>query len=191
MLHPCRRVLLLLRRDQVLEALIALTEALLECVSRSGPDEQLTSCAILSMANGVAPGRDPKLARPVGRPLEGMNTVKEDVSLDIPIYPRSLGIEHLTCPSDSGQARLEQLGYSQELDRKFGMLSSFSASFSLCSFMFGIVGKHPTFDLVDRKRQIPICPRQPTGAPSTSVLGWLTDNAIYIPSSVMFLLTFG
>ncbi|CAL8461965.1 g1496 [Coccomyxa elongata] len=42
--------------------------------------------------------------------------------------------------SDSGQVRSEDLGYKQELSRRFGVLSSSCACFSLMSFMTGIAG---------------------------------------------------
>ncbi|BDA41309.1 Amino-acid permease BAT1 [Coccomyxa sp. Obi] len=42
--------------------------------------------------------------------------------------------------SDTGQIRLEELGYKQEMSRRFGVISSSSASFSLMSFMTGITG---------------------------------------------------
>ncbi len=83
------------------------------------------------MANGAAIGRDPKQARPSSGVFDGILTIKEDIE------------QQQAIPSDSGQARLEQLGYRQELDRKFGRFSSFAASFSLCSFMLGITGRSP------------------------------------------------
>ena len=41
---------------------------------------------------------------------------------------------------DSGQARLEALGYKQQLRRSFGFRSSFGASLTLMSCIMGITG---------------------------------------------------
>lgn len=73
-------------------------------------------------------GRLPKVAQP---PVAEIITIKEDMELQSALL-------------DSGQARLEQMGYKQELDRKFDMFSSFSASFSLMSFMMGVTGERPS-----------------------------------------------
>ncbi len=43
-------------------------------------------------------------------------------------------------PLDSGQRRLEELGYKQELRREFGILSSTCAGFASTSFLLTITG---------------------------------------------------
>lgn len=46
---------------------------------------------------------------------------------------------------DSGQRRLEELGYKQELQREFGILSSTCSGFASTSFLLTITGKPSTF----------------------------------------------
>ena len=41
---------------------------------------------------------------------------------------------------DSGQARLQGLGYKQELQRKFGLFASFSSSLALMAYSSGLTG---------------------------------------------------
>jgi len=41
---------------------------------------------------------------------------------------------------DSGQARLEALGYKQELSRRLGLCSSVASSFATMAYMMGITG---------------------------------------------------
>ena len=41
---------------------------------------------------------------------------------------------------DSGQARLEALGYQQVLSRRFGLLSSAGSSFAVTSYMMSLTG---------------------------------------------------
>jgi hypothetical protein len=49
-------------------------------------------------------------------------------------------------PKDSGQVRLEELGYKQELSRRLGLLSSVASSFATIAYMMGITGiLHPLF----------------------------------------------
>lgn len=42
---------------------------------------------------------------------------------------------------DTGQARLEELGYKQELNRRLGLVSSVASSFATMAFMMGITGQ--------------------------------------------------
>ncbi len=44
---------------------------------------------------------------------------------------------------DSGQVRLEELGYKQELQREFGLLTSLAVGCSVMSFLLGITGESP------------------------------------------------
>lgn len=44
------------------------------------------------------------------------------------------------CCLDSGEARLRQLGYKQELARNFGLLSNASIGFTAISILTGITG---------------------------------------------------
>ncbi|CAL8465981.1 g5517 [Coccomyxa elongata] len=44
---------------------------------------------------------------------------------------------------DSGQVRLEELGYKQELQREFGLLTSVAVGCSVMSFLLGITGAIP------------------------------------------------
>ncbi len=53
--------------------------------------------------------------------------------------PKGMDVERAG-PVDSGQARLEALGYKQELRRTWGMLASFSCSFALMSCIMCITG---------------------------------------------------
>lgn len=48
--------------------------------------------------------------------------------------------EHPSASVDSGQARLEALGYRQELHRKFTMYGSFATSLVLMANTSGITG---------------------------------------------------
>ncbi len=41
---------------------------------------------------------------------------------------------------DSGEARLRELGYKQELSREWGLMASFSGSLGLMVFLSGIAG---------------------------------------------------
>lgn len=45
---------------------------------------------------------------------------------------------------DSGEARLRELGYKQELRREWGLLSSFSGSLGFMAFTTGITGETPS-----------------------------------------------
>lgn len=81
------------------------------------------------MGYGSALDREPKLARPPNNQKSALLTVNEDIE------------QRMGDQSDSGQLRLEELGYKQELSRRFGVLSSSCACFSLMSFMTGISGK--------------------------------------------------
>ena len=53
--------------------------------------------------------------------------------------PKGMDLES-SAPTDSGQARLEALGYKQELKRTWGTLASFSTSFALMSCIMCITG---------------------------------------------------
>ena len=44
---------------------------------------------------------------------------------------------------DSGQVRLEELGYKQELQREFGLLTSVAVGCSVMSFLLGVTGESP------------------------------------------------
>ncbi|EIE25066.1 putative GABA-specific permease [Coccomyxa subellipsoidea C-169] len=77
--------------------------------------------------------------------LEGERAVK-DVELD----------GH---PLDSGQRRLEELGYKQELRREFGILSSTCAGFASTSFLLTITGLMPIAYV--------------NGGPVAAVWGWV------------------
>ena len=52
----------------------------------------------------------------------------------------NLGKEESVSYMDSGEARLRELGYKQELRREWGLLSSFSGSLALMAFTTGITG---------------------------------------------------
>ncbi len=45
---------------------------------------------------------------------------------------------------DSGETRLRELGYKQELRREWGLLSSFSGSLGFMAFTTGITGTTPS-----------------------------------------------
>ncbi len=76
---------------------------------------------------GSALDREPK--QPLSDQKSALYTVNEDVE-------QPMGDQY-----DTGQIRLEQLGYKQEPSRRFGVLSSSCACFSLMSFMTGISGE--------------------------------------------------
>ena len=52
--------------------------------------------------------------------------------------------DYETVTKDSGQLRLQELGYRQELRREFGLLSSTAAGFAVMSYLLGITSAHAT-----------------------------------------------
>ncbi|KAK9908831.1 hypothetical protein WJX75_003486 [Coccomyxa subellipsoidea] len=60
---------------------------------------------------------------------------------------------------DSGQLRLQELGYRQELRREFGLLSSTAAGFAVMSYLLGITGGLPISYV--------------NGGPVSAIWGWV------------------
>ena len=60
---------------------------------------------------------------------------------------------------DSGQARLEALGYQQLLSRRFGLLSSAASSFAVTSYMMSLTGEQSGAavpDVFDNRMSCPV-----------------------------------
>ena len=71
------------------------------------------------------------LIQALGAPKQGLASASELAAMDAEAHATA---------SDSGQARLEILGYRQELHRKFTMYTSFASSLVLMANTSGITG---------------------------------------------------
>ena len=87
---------------------------------------------------------------------------------------------------DSGEARLRELGYKQELSREWGLMASFSGSLGLMVFLSGIAGGafcQPGDGLAktwDKGKQSINCPRP------SDLLGQLQDTFAWGPLHVVW-----
>ncbi|EIE25067.1 amino acid transporter [Coccomyxa subellipsoidea C-169] len=73
---------------------------------------------------------------------------------------------------DSGQIRLEELGYKQELSRRLGLISSVASSFATIAYMMGITGQ----------RSLPIA--FINGGPVSAVWGWVICSVFNLFSAL-------
>ncbi|CAL8461967.1 g1498 [Coccomyxa elongata] len=71
---------------------------------------------------------------------------------------------------DTGQARLEELGYKQELNRRLGLVSSVASSFATMAFMMGITGSLPIAFV--------------NGGPVSAVWGWVMCSIFNVFSAL-------
>ena len=60
----------------------------------------------------------------------------------------SMAIDPEGAAKDSGQIRLEELGYKQELSRRLGLISSVASSFATIAYMMGITGQRSPLRLI-------------------------------------------
>lgn len=101
------------------------------------------SCACFFLRSGgvpVGPGEAVSMGRTESGQRVGPECCCQDHHHNGAIkMPKGMDLEGRQV-KDSGQARLEALGYKQELRRKWGTTSSFSCSFALMSCIMCITG---------------------------------------------------
>ena len=104
-----------------------------------GTNSSSSDCSCSRDSSTQRSGETQKIAPWIEKPSTGSNSTTNSLGPHKHDCAGTIDPEALC--KDSGQVRLEELGYKQELRREFGLLTSVAVGCSVMSFLLGITGE--------------------------------------------------